>query len=83
MNEQENLISRSTVEHVTKEDILNQKLKENLELDDNNTKEKLANEKHELEPCPENKFFHKYILFDDKEEQDFDIEVPEATDYTE
>ena len=61
------MISLSTSQHITKEDILNPKLKETLELADNNVKEKLADEKHELESCTENKFFHKYIILDEEE----------------
>ena len=83
LNEQGDVISQSTVQHVTKEDLWNSTLKETLKLAFKRIKEKLSDEKHEHGIFPENKFFHKYILFDDKEEQDFDIEVPEATDYTE
>ena len=58
------MISRYTVQHVNKEDLLNPTLKEILELADNIIKEKLADEKHELESCTENMFFHKYIHSD-------------------
>ena len=64
LNKKGNVISRSTVQHVTKEDILNPKLKETLELSDKKIKEKLADEKHELESCPGNKFFQEYVLLD-------------------
>ena len=50
--------------HVTKEDLLNTPLKETLELADNEIKEKLADEKHELESCPVNRFFQEDILMD-------------------
>ena len=78
LNKQGNMISRSMVQHVTKEDLLNLILKETLELADKNVKEKLADEKHELESCPENKFFHEDILLDEEEEREFDTEIPES-----
>ena len=53
------MISRSKVQHVTKEDILNPTLKETLELADNNIKEKLGDDKHKLESCPEKSSFTK------------------------
>ena len=43
------MISRSTLQHVTKEDILYPTLKETLELADDKTKEKLADDKHVIE----------------------------------
>ena len=49
LNKQRNVISQSTVQHVTNEDILNPILRETLELADKNIKEKLADEKYELE----------------------------------
>ena len=48
-NYQGDVILRSTVQHVPKEDIWNPTLKETLELSDKNIKEELADEKHELE----------------------------------
>ena len=63
------MISQFTVQHFTKEDLLNPTLKETLELDEKKIKEKLAEEKHKLESCPKNKFFHEDILLYDKEEQ--------------
>ena len=38
---------------------------------------------HKLDPFPENKFFHAYILFDEDKEQYFETEIPEAGNYTE
>ena len=63
------MISLSTVQHVTKEDLLNPTMKETLELSYKKIKEKLSNEKHELESCPENKLFQEYIPLDKEEEQ--------------
>ena len=83
LNEQVDLISRSTVKNVTKEGVLNQTQKETLELADKKIKEKLADENHELDKFPENKLFHEDILFDEGKERYFDTEVPEAGDYTE
>ena len=54
-----------------------------MELADNNIKEKLADDNHEIESCTENKFFHEDILLDEKEEEYFNTEVPESDDYTE
>ena len=68
LNKQGNVISRSTIQHGTNEDILNSKLKETLELADKMIKEKLADEKHELESSPGNKFFHEDILLNEEEE---------------
>ena len=70
LNEQGDVISQSTVQHVTKEDLWNSTLKETLKLAFKRIKEKLSDEKHEHEIFPENKFFHKYILFDEEEERD-------------
>ena len=64
LNEQWNVISRSTTQHVTKEDILNPTLKETLKLADNKIKDKLADKKHEIESCQEKKFFHQDILLE-------------------
>ena len=61
LNKQRNVISQSTVQHVTNEDILNPILRETLELADKNIKEKLADEKHELELCPEKSSFTKIL----------------------
>ena len=83
LNEQGNFISRSTVQHVTKQDLLNTTLKETLELADKKIKDKLADQKLKLEPYPGNKFFHKDILLDEEEEQELYTEVPEDNDYTE
>ena len=52
LNEQWNVISRSTLQSVTNEDLLNPTLKGEMELAYKNMKEKLADEKHKLEPCP-------------------------------
>ena len=82
LKKQGNVISQYMVQHVTKEDILNSKLKETLELAYNNIKEKLVDEKHELESCPENKLFHEDIILDEKEERELYTEIPEADDYT-
>ena len=82
LNEIVNVISRYMVQNVTKEYLLNSALKETLKLADKKIKEKLSYEKHKLESCPENKFFHKDIILDEGEEQDFETEVPEAVDYT-
>ena len=46
LNKQGNLISQSTVQDITKEDLLNPTLKETLELDDKKIKKRPANEKH-------------------------------------
>ena len=69
LNKQGTAISRYNLKYVTKEYILNKKLKETLELDDKNIKEKIADENHELESCPENRFFHKDILLYEVEER--------------
>ena len=58
-NKQGSVISRYTVQHVTKEDLLNPTLKETLEIADKKIKEKLADEKHELESCPGKSSFTK------------------------
>ena len=44
-------------------------LKEILELANNKTKEKLADEKHKLGSCPENKFFQEYNILGKEEEK--------------
>ena len=48
LNEQQNVISRSMVQHVTKEDILYSILKKTLELADNKINGKLADNNHKL-----------------------------------
>ena len=58
------MVSQSKIQHVIKEDILNPIFKETMELADKNIKEKLSEKKHELEPCSEEKFFHKDIILD-------------------
>ena len=73
-NEQFNVISRSTVKHDTKEDLLNPTLKETL---------KLADEKQKLEPYSVNKLFHEDMILNKEEERDFDDQVPEGENYTE
>ena len=77
------MISKYTVQHVTKEDILNPTLKEILELFDRKIKEKLADQTQKKESCPENKFFHEDIILDEKKGRKFDTEVPDADNYKE
>ena len=43
---------------------MNLTLKETLELADNKIDEKLADDKHEPEPCTEDKLFHEDFLLD-------------------
>ena len=52
LNEQGDFISQYTAQHITKEEILNKTLRETMEIANKNIKEKLADEKHKLEPCP-------------------------------
>ena len=65
-NKQGTVNSQYMVQHITKDEILYTTWKETLELADNKSKEKLADEKHELESCPVNKFCHKDILLDEE-----------------
>ena len=48
---------------------MNPTLKKTLELSDKKIKEKLADEKHKLGSCPENKFFQEYNILGKEEEK--------------
>ena len=69
LNKQGNVISQSTVQDITKEDLTNPTLKETLELDDKKIKKKLTNEKHKLESYLENKLFQEDIILDEEEDR--------------
>ena len=58
-------------------------IEEKMELAHNKIKDKLSDEKHELEAYPENKLFHQYFLLNEEEVRYFDTVVPESDDYTE
>ena len=62
-----NVISRFTEQHITKEDLQDPKMKENLASFDNIIKEKISDEKHESLPWTENKFFHEDIIIEKEE----------------